>query len=231
MSDDNAREVRRLYSSRLWTSIAFAAVMITYGMVGYQLDTWDGLVTGLMAASVLLAVLLLYVRTRDRHAIKIALDQTAQDFVREAGLKHMGVIRILAQKFGNKDYDKTVRDARRKHSIQEDEGDFIFIEVAPRHGTGGDTLQIHGHLEGEGKYKVLRCSSVAVADAIATLLIHVRDLEAKVPHIYLSWSEEHPLSYALKYVIFGEGGTAPLIRERLRKQEPELQRRPIVHVA
>lgn len=231
MPDDQAREVRRLYSHRVYTTVGFAVVLVTYASVGYLLDQWDGLLTGLIAASILLMVLTLIVRTREIHSVRVSLDETALQFVKEECSQHMGVIRLLGQKFGNKDYEKTEKDARRKHSIQQDEGNFIFIEVNPRRATRGDTVVIRGHLEGEGRYKVLRCTCPAVADAIAALLLYLRDSEQKIPHIYLSWSEEHPLSYALKYVMFGEGGTAPLIRERLRKQEPALERRPIVHVA
>lgn len=189
----------------------------------------DGLTIGALTGLGLVLITTVSIRTRERKISNVQLDQRAQEFIQELSEEHLGVVRLLAQKYGSKNYDKLQQDARRKHSIQKEEGNFIFVEVEP---TGGDkdVLLVTGH-EIE-KFRVLRCQSPAVADAIAALLLHLRDDKGnKVPHIYMSWSEVHPLAYALKYALFGEGETAPLIREQLRRHEPEPTKRPIVHVA
>ena len=78
---------------------------------------------------------------------------------------------------------------------------------------------------------MLRAESTAVPNAIAAFLLHLRDQTGKVPHIYFDWTEGNPFTYLLKYIVFGEGYTAPVTREILRQTEPDLQRRPIVHVS
>ena len=45
------------------------------------------------------------------------------------------------------------------------------------------------------------------------------------------WTEGHPIAYVFKYILFGEGETAPLVREILRSQEPDPEQRPRVHVS
>jgi len=38
------------------------------------------------------------------------------------------------------------------------------------------------------------------------------------------------MSYLLKFLAFGEGDTAPVCREVLRKAEPDPEKRPRIHV-
>jgi hypothetical protein len=69
-----------------------------------------------------------------------------------------------------------------------------------------------------------------VPNAIAAFLLYVRDTTGKIPHAYFGWSEGNPVTYLLKYLIFGEGETAPVTREVLRQAEDDPERRPSIHV-
>jgi hypothetical protein len=81
-----------------------------------------------------------------------------------------------------------------------------------------------------GPYRVLRTESPAVPNAIAALMLHIRDRTAKVPHAYFGWTEGNPLVYLMKFLALGEGDTAPVTREVLRQVEPVPEKRPRIHV-
>ena len=74
------------------------------------------------------------------------------------------------------------------------------------------------------------CSSAAIPNAIAALLIYIRDRTGQIPHVYFGWTEGNPITYLLKFLAFGEGDTAPVTREVLRQFETDPLRRPRVHV-
>ncbi|MBA3692631.1 MAG: hypothetical protein H0W77_04205, partial [Acidobacteria bacterium] len=52
----------------------------------------------------------------------------------------------------------------------------------------------------------------------------------KIPHVYFGWSEGNPIAYLIRYILFGEGDTAPVTREILRQAEQNPELRPNVHV-
>ncbi|WP_263975697.1 hypothetical protein [Leptolyngbya sp. 7M] len=98
----------------------------------------------------------------------------------------------------------------------------------------GDASEFRGKLRIRGVdidgYKILRTEAPAVPNAIAALLLHLRDRTGKIPHVYFGWSEGNPIMYLARYILFGEGDTAPVTREILRQAEPDPELRPNVHV-
>jgi hypothetical protein len=91
-----------------------------------------------------------------------------------------------------------------------------------------DVLDLRG--VNVGGHKVLRGESTVVPHAIAAFLLYLRDETGKTPNCYLGWTEGNPLAFVLRYILFGEGDTAPVIHEVLREAEPNLERRPVIHV-
>lgn len=67
-------------------------------------------------------------------------------------------------------------------------------------------------------------------NAIAAALLHIRDTTGLMPHIYFRWTQGDPLVNLIRFLAFGAGEIAPVTREILRRAEPDLTRRPWVHV-
>jgi hypothetical protein len=105
----------------------------------------------------------------------------------------------------------------------------LFLEVQRGDASEfSEVLMVHGaKVNG---YRVLRCQSPAIPNAIAALLLHIRDRTGTLPHVYFGWTEGNPVTYLLKFLAFGEGDTAPVTREVLRQAESNPMRRPRVHV-
>ncbi len=160
---------------------------------------------------------------------KIELDPAAQAFIDE--VNDEGEIRIVTNRretgdmteYRFKEHEKRVDN----HIPSSDP--VLFYEVEP-----GDSSEFKGKLfirgiDVEG-YKVLRTQAPAVPNAIAGFLLYLRDKTNKIPHVYFGWSEGNPLIYLARYILFGEGDTAPVTREILRQAEDDPEMRPNVHV-
>jgi hypothetical protein len=140
-------------------------------------------------------------------------------------------IRIIANRPGSGDaaeYEGKLREARDSHHLPPDDP-VLFLEVRL-----GDASEFSGKLFLQGVdvdgYHVLRCHSPAIPNAIAAILLNIRDRTSRLPHVYFGWTEGNPVTYLLKFLAFGEGDTAPVTREVLRQSEPDPLRRPRVHV-
>jgi len=105
----------------------------------------------------------------------------------------------------------------------------LFLEIQPGDASEfSDILRVHG-VE-VGGHLILRAKSPAIPNAIAALLLYIRDQTGVIPHVYFGWTEGNPIAYLLKFLAFGEGDTAPVTREVLRQFEADPLRRPRVHV-
>ncbi|HEV8427701.1 MAG TPA: hypothetical protein VGQ41_07300 [Pyrinomonadaceae bacterium] len=167
-------------------------------------------------------------RSTELRVERIELDDQARQFIKDAA---KGTIRIITNRRDKGDADEyALKEHEKRTSNHIPTGEpILFFEVTP-----GDASEFSGTLSIRGEsvdgYRILRTESPAVPNAIAAFLLYLRDEMGKLPHVYFGWSEGNPISYLLKYIAFGEGDTAPVTHEVLRKAEKDSNRRPIVHV-
>jgi hypothetical protein len=158
----------------------------------------------------------------------VEMDDAAQRFIEEFGGRGVRLIANKRQRGDAREY-AIKEDRQREDSHIPAAYPILFLEVDVTDSSEfSGALQIHG-VEVDG-YKVLRAQSSTVPNAIAATLLHLRNLTGKKTHAYFSWSEGNPIVFMLRYLLFGEGDTAPVTREVLRRAEPDLDRRPMIHV-
>lgn len=157
-------------------------------------------------------------------------DEAAAAFIDAAARQGDG-IRIIASRPRSglpQEYQDKLREATESHRLAKSDP-VLFLEIRP-----GDASQFSEVLRVEGVdvggHRVLRCQSPAIPNAIAALLLNIRDQTGQIPHVYFGWTEGNPITYLLKFLAFGEGDTAPVTREVLRQSEHDPMRRPRVHV-
>jgi hypothetical protein len=189
---------------------------------------------GLKIASVFIAGIIVssfasrVVRSTELRIKGVVLDEAAKAFVAAAA---KGTVRIVANRpddGSEAEYRAKEREAARSHHIPKGEP-LLILEVKPGDASEfADVLEVSGVQV--GPYRVLRCESPAVPNAIAALLLHIQKTTGKIPHAYFGWTEGNPIAYVLKFIAFGEGDTAPVTREVLRQTIDDPERRPRVHV-
>jgi hypothetical protein len=160
---------------------------------------------------------------------RVILDEDAVSFIRSARGSTLHIIAHDTDVQTVEEYDRKEAEQRSVSGIPA-EAAVLFLEVnvcdpsefAPDLDVKG--VQI-------GQHRVLRVDSAAVPNAIAALLLHLRDRTGTIPHAYFQWTEGHPLTHLPRYLLLGEGDIAPVAHEVLRRAEHDAQRRPVIHVA
>jgi hypothetical protein len=182
-----------------------------------------------IASIIVLSLVSRVLRSTELRIQGVDLDEAAALFIDQAATT--GNVRVIANRPGVGDipeYAAKIREARDTHQLKPWEP-VLFIEVAT-----GDASEFSNVLKVSGveigPFRVLRCRSAAVPNAIAGLLLDIRDRTGKVPHAYFGWTEGNPIAYLLKFLAFGEGDVAPVSREVLRQTEPNPERRPRIHL-
>lgn len=181
-------------------------------------------IAGIMALSLLSRL----ARVFELRVTDVELDAVAQRFVRDAADR---TIRFVANEPGSRDeaeYRDKVRQINEDNDIPSGD-DIVFVEVTVLDASEFESgLRVRGEVL-HGRYRVLTLESASIPNALAALLMHVRDETGQRPHIYFEWTEGNPMANFLRFFLFGQGEVAPVTREVIREAEPDRQRRPHVH--
>jgi len=215
-------------------ALAFGAltVVFIYALAANEIQRPDGLIISAFFVVVIVTTSLVsrIYRSLELRQKRIEIDETAQRFIDEAAQK--GDIHIVAHRRRTgkdpEEYARKEKEQREDNHIPPGEP-IIFLEVDVEDASEfEDVLEVSG-VE-VGGHKVLRAKSSVVPNAIAALLLHLRDTTGRTPHCYFGWTEGNPIIYLLRFLLFGEGDTAPVTHEVLREAEPDARRRPVIHV-
>ncbi|MFF2120120.1 amino acid transporter [Kitasatospora sp. NPDC001119] len=217
---------------RRWrTGFAVIAGVFLYTTAVNIAERPDGVKIGacFIAGIMLLSFLSRLKRAFELRVTDVVLDDVADRFVRDYTHRPL---RLIANEPNSRDlaeYRDKIHQIRRDNDIPA-EDDLVFVEVTVLDPSDFEAvLTVRGEVLHD-RYRVLALESSSVPNALAALLLEVRDRTGQQPHIYFEWTEGNPFAQFLRFFLFGQGEIAPVTREVLREAEPDRSRRPAVHV-
>ena len=215
-------------------SVGFSVLTLVlgYALVDNIIEQPDGLaisamfILGIVAVSIISRV----TRTTEIRADRIEFDDAARRFI-EDSLIHDGRLDLVAIRPGMReaaDYEQKERAQRELNPVP-GRADVLFLEIKV---VDPSDFQEVLHVTGVevGGHRILRADSPAAPNAIAAILVAMRDATGVRPHAFFEWAEGNPLVHMVRYILLGRGDTAPVVREILREVEKDPAQRPTIHV-
>ncbi|GAB14998.1 hypothetical protein ARGLB_080_00620 [Arthrobacter globiformis NBRC 12137] len=207
-------------------------LVMLYALAENVIEKPDGLaISGLFILGIVVVSLVSRVsRTTELRVDRIEFDETARRFITDT-IEYDGRINLIANRPQARDAAEYAEKeaAQRENNPVPGTADVMFLEVDVTDPSGfSDVLTVRG-VEVDG-HRVLRTDSPAAPNAIAAILLALRDATGVRPHAYFEWAEGNPLAHLMRYLLLGRGDTAPVVREIIRENEPDPARRPGIHV-
>jgi hypothetical protein len=217
-----------------WASAGFAllTLILLYALGENIREKPDGIAISALFIAGIIAVSLIsrVTRTTELRADRIEFDESARRYITES-LEFDGALNLIANRRQAGDPDEYAAKENEQRGMNPVPGraDVLFLEIdIVDPSKFSDVLRVRG-LE-VGGYRILRAESSAAPNAIAAILLALRDGANVRPHCYFEWSEGSPLLHLFRYLILGRGDTPPVVREIIRSLEPDPARRPGIHV-
>ena len=222
----------RAGNRRATAGFAVLTLILLYALGDNIIEKPDGIAISavFVAAIILVSLVSRVARTTELRAERIEFDEAARRFIAES-VAHDGKLNIIANQRQAGDEDEYATKEREQRGMNPLPGpaDVLFLEVDVVDPSDfSEVLHVCG-VEVSG-YRILRVQSPAAPNAIAAVLLAVRDVTGVRPHCHFEWAEGRPLVHLFRYLLLGRGDTAPVVREIIRSIEPDPARRPAIHV-
>jgi hypothetical protein len=221
---------RRAGQHRLMVAFAAIALVFVYTTLDNIRERPDGVKIGgfFIAAIVAVSLFSRMFRAFELRTTDVRLDPSAEMFLRDCARRS---IRLVANEPDSRDHEEYSQKLLQIVDDNDlpDASDIIFVEVTITDPSDfASVLDVHGQVL-HREYRVISLESPTVPNAMAALLLHIRDITGVRPHIYFEWTEGNPAIQFLRFLLFGVGEVAPVTREVLRRAESDPRRRPHVH--
>jgi hypothetical protein len=168
-------------------------------------------------------------RSTELRITGIELDDQAQALLAESPKKTIRLIAWNPQHSSGKDREQAKVQLRQLHGLSPDDTIYFFEVERGDASDFTEHLRVHGRRDGSNR--ILQARSAVVANSFAALLIYLKRTTGCIPHVYFHWTDVNPVTNVMRFIFLGEGDTAPLTHEVLRRAIKDPAQRPVVHVS
>jgi hypothetical protein len=219
----------RWYARITWPFLAITLVFI-YTTIANVYEKPDGIK---IAAFFILAILVTsfwsrYVRSRELRFAGFKLEDWETQ-LRWDTIRHLELSVLVPHRPGRRSLANKEAQIRREHRIPRDLM-IVFVEVQLADASEFVNEPILRVTEEEGRYVMKISGAASIAHTLAAVALEMAK-DGRPPEIHFGWTDDSPVSGTLGFLLFGEGNVPWLVRDLIRRVEPDEARRPLIIIA
>lgn len=144
-------------------------------------------------------------------------------------IRHLELTILVPHRPGRRTLANKEGQIRREHRIPRDLM-IVFIEVDLADASdfvNEPVLQIH---QEQGRYIMKITGAASIAHTLAAVSLEMAKV-GRPPEIHFGWTDDSPVSGTLGFLLFGEGNVPWMVRDLIRRAEPDEAKRPLIIIA
>ncbi|HEV3436086.1 MAG TPA: amino acid transporter, partial [Gemmata sp.] len=223
------RREGRWYSRLSWSFLSITVVFI-YTTIANVYEKPDGLK---IATFFILTILITsfwsrYVRSRELRFAGFKLLDPETRLMWDT-IRHLELTVLVPHRPGRRSLANKEAQIRREHRIPRDLF-IVFVEVQLTDASEFVNEPAMRIFQEEGRYVMKITGAASIAHTLAAVALEMAKV-GRPPEIHFGWTDDTPVSGTLGFLLFGEGNVPWLVRELIRRAEPDETRRPLIIIA
>jgi hypothetical protein len=144
-------------------------------------------------------------------------------------IRHLELTILVPHRPGRRSLAAKEAHIRREHRIPRDLM-IVFVEVELADASDFVNEPVMQVTEEQGRYVIKVRNAASIAHTLAALALEMAKV-GRPPEIHFGWTDESPVSGTLGFLLFGEGNVPWMVRDLLRRVEPDEAKRPLIIIA
>jgi hypothetical protein len=144
-------------------------------------------------------------------------------------IRHLELTILVPHRPGRRSLAEKEQSIRREHRIPRDLM-IVFVEVDVADASDFLNEPEMDIYQEEGRYIIKVTGAASIANTLAAVALEMAKV-GQPPEIHFGWTDETPWSGTLGFLLFGEGNVPWMVRELIRRAEPEHDKRPLIIIA
>jgi len=144
-------------------------------------------------------------------------------------IRHLELTILVPHRPGRRSLANKEAQIRREHRIPRDLM-IVFIEVELADASEFVNEPVMHISQEEGRYVIKITGAASIAHTLAAVALEMAKV-GRPPEIHFGWTEDSPVSGTLGFLLFGEGNVPWIVRDLIRRAEPDESRRPVIIIA
>lgn len=145
-------------------------------------------------------------------------------------IRELEITVLVPHRPGRLTLEQKEKVIRREHRIPRDLM-IVFIEVDLSDTSEFVNDPVLLVREEGGRYVMKISDAASIAHTLAAVALEISKTAGRPPEIHFGWSDESPLSVSFDFLLFGEGNVPWMVRDLIRRSEPDEEKRPLVTIA